>query len=132
VGSREGSGGRGPSRRPKGTALETSGAGRSRGTHESEAACGEEPGCTDQADQGRGGTLAGGKRLTSHRTMTEGRVELGPPCAGSGTNNEQDDDAGTRGMRSSTPAGNAQRNYGAAAGWCWRGVAMEGEPTLFF
>jgi hypothetical protein len=88
VGSREGSGGRGPSRRPKGTALETSGAGRSRGARELEAACGEELGCTDRADQGRGGTLAGGEQLTSHRVTTEGRVELGPLCAGSGKKNE--------------------------------------------
>jgi hypothetical protein len=58
-------------------ARESSGDG-SRDTHKSEAKCDEEPGCMNRANLGRGDTLASGAWLTSHRAMTEGRVDEGP------------------------------------------------------
>jgi hypothetical protein len=53
-------------------------------------------------DPGRDDTLSGGTWLTSHGATTGGCEEEGPLCVNDGTKEEQNDDMGTDGVRSST------------------------------
>jgi hypothetical protein len=72
-----------------------------------------------------------GRQLNSHGAVTKGRVE-GPHYIDNDTKKEQDDGKGAVGVSSSTPMGDAQRNYVAAARCYWQGAAMVGGPCSSF